>query len=498
MPSPYVPHFLAAIVLGFSFAVFADEGAELSSLDRSFVEWAEKRAGAATKHGDMARRFLNATGRDADAYERGMDRLERDFRAALGKSMPADGAARLAALEKFFFEDQGFRADLDLELPENLYPDAILERKRGYCLGLTLVLLDLGERLRWPLAAASAPRHIFLRDVGDSGKGRTRNLETTRGGESNDDAWYVERFALTTPARRALLATISPRRTAAHLINNHGFVLLAAGQLEVARREFQDALRVDPGLVEATINLGVLEARGKSFRAALTAFESALEEWPDDAELLLNRLNALISMQRWNPAAAAIVPLARVHPKVASLEKSLAAIRSHLNRRDHWPLIQNASVAINERLASDGVLAPGLKATYYGDRRLKRRVLERVDPDIEFQWKWQAPTRAMPRDDFSIRWKGYVRIPSAARYTLTVICSDGVRVWIDGERVLDSWIVQRNNLVHTEIELTEGLHDFRVEYFEGNHEAGIKVFLAEENAEEFLDLRKQFFYRVSS
>ena len=162
------------------------------SLDPGFAEWIAKQPAGGPGYGEIVRRFLEAAGRDVAAYERGMDQLECDFRTALeSRGKLADGAARLAALKKFFFEEQGFRADLDLQLPENLYPDAILERRRGYCLGLTLVLLDLGERLQWPFAVASAPRHIFLRDIGTASRDDALAISAPRRIRDKEHLRYV-------------------------------------------------------------------------------------------------------------------------------------------------------------------------------------------------------------------------------------------------------------------------------------------------------------------
>ena len=189
------------------------------AVDEGFVKWI--REAAAPRYGEVAERFVAAAGRDEQVYRDGIARLHEALVAFVEREgRLTEPAARCALLARFLFEEQGFRVDLDLTERENLYPDAILERRRGYCLGLTLVLLDLGERLSWPLVAVSAPRHTFVRY-----RAATHvNIETTLGGQRRDDEWYQRRYGLST---RAQLVELGPARTAAHLLNNHGYVLLA-------------------------------------------------------------------------------------------------------------------------------------------------------------------------------------------------------------------------------------------------------------------------------
>ena len=193
--------------------------------DPAFARWLSKTKDF--RYEELAGRFLKACGRDSAAYQKAMETLARNFRTALKKQgNPATPRERCRALQEFFFRQQGFAADLDLERLDNLYPDAILRRQRGYCLGLSLVLLHLGEKVGWPLQAAAAPRHTFIRyGVGTS----PLNMETTLGGELHDDAWYTERFDLSGQGR-VRLETLSPRQTGAHLLNNHGYVLLNEGR----------------------------------------------------------------------------------------------------------------------------------------------------------------------------------------------------------------------------------------------------------------------------
>jgi regulator of sirC expression with transglutaminase-like and TPR domain len=455
------------------------------SLDASFAKWLG--GPGEIRYGEIATRFLQAAGRDVSAYTHEMDALARDFRAFLeAHQNPEPPRERVVLLRRFLFEERGFRADLDLTELGNLYPDAILRRKRGYCLGLSVVILDLAERVGWPLIAVSAPRHTFLRYPSSP----HLNLETTLEGEIHDDEWYRKRFDLGA-ADRNLLRPLSPRQTAAHILNNHGFVLLERGQLEGAARDIREALRTDPGLVEARINLGVYQARSGDLKGALQAFEAVEAKWPGDPYCRLNRANALISLDRPAEAAELGLGLLETHPQLTGLSEVLQTIRERLDPRSDWSSLQRLSIALNGRRSKR---SPGLRGTYFRDARLREVQLTRIDRDISFTWSWKSPGRGIPSDQFSVRWTGLLKIPHRDLYTFYVICSDGVRIWVDGRRVVDAWRRANNNFTEGAVDLLPGLHDLRIEFFESVGEAGIKLMLTSKSQEDFLPLEEILFH----
>jgi hypothetical protein len=73
---------------------------------------------------------------------------------------------------------------------------------------------------------------------------------------------------------------------------------------------------------------------------------------------------------------------------------------------------------------------------------------------------------------FSARWTGTFHFASG-RYTLNTFSDDGVRVYVDGRRVINSWQPMRGYRSAT-LNLSEGTHTVRVEYFERTGRAGIR------------------------
>ena len=58
---------------------------------------------------------------------------------------------------------------------------------------------------------------------------------------------------------------------------------------------------------------------------------------------------------------------------------------------------------------------------------------------IAFDSKGKSPAPGVPAEEFSIRWTGTVSAPKAGKYTLIVNSDDGVRVFLDGKKVIDAF-----------------------------------------------------------
>jgi uncharacterized protein YgiM (DUF1202 family) len=99
---------------------------------------------------------------------------------------------------------------------------------------------------------------------------------------------------------------------------------------------------------------------------------------------------------------------------------------------------------------------------------------------LNFNWGTGVPivngvaVAGMPSDNFSARFSSTQNF-QAATYTFTVASDDGVRVFIDGQNVLDRFVGRALTTDTFQRAMTAGPHNITVEYFEGIDQAVIQV-----------------------
>lgn len=119
----------------------------------------------------------------------------------------------------------------------------------------------------------------------------------------------------------------------------------------------------------------------------------------------------------------------------------------------------------------------GLKGQYYNGTAFNTIVNTRTDAQINFNWGIGSPMSSVGTNDFSVRWTGKVVPRHTQAYTFTATCDDGVRLWIDGQQILNFWGSNLNTprSATTPI-LTAGQPtDIKMEYYEGAGGASAKL-----------------------
>jgi beta-glucosidase len=137
-----------------------------------------------------------------------------------------------------------------------------------------------------------------------------------------------------------------------------------------------------------------------------------------------------------------------------------------------------------------GASEQGLAGEYFKGRDLAGTpILRRLDPTVDFRWFRGAPTdepvargelpaeRALGGDDYSVRWTGKLLPPVSGEHELVVTANDGVRLWVDQRLLIDAWKSGGPTRVHrAQVPLLAGqAHDIRLEYFEGERDAEVRL-----------------------
>lgn len=86
-------------------------------------------------------------------------------------------------------------------------------------------------------------------------------------------------------------------------------------------------------------------------------------------------------------------------------------------------------------------IASGISGNYFNNRTLTEPTVgSRSDAPIDFNWSTGAPgVGGVNADSFSVRWTGYVRVTQSGSYRFQTISDDGVRLYVNGNLVIDRW-----------------------------------------------------------
>jgi regulator of sirC expression with transglutaminase-like and TPR domain len=124
-------------------------------------------------------------------YEAHLDLMALQILARLPEN--ATHVEKLRAISDYIFSEMRFRFP-----PQSLYAKeidvytflpAVLESRRGVCLGVSILYLCLAQRLELPLEAITPPGHIYVRYV--NADGVETNIETTARGIDVPSDYYL-------------------------------------------------------------------------------------------------------------------------------------------------------------------------------------------------------------------------------------------------------------------------------------------------------------------
>jgi len=105
-------------------------------------------------------------------------------------------------------------------------------------------------------------------------------------------------------------------------------------------------------------------------------------------------------------------------------------------------------------------------AAYYPNKSFSgSATIVRYEGQIDYDWGVGSPGSGIPTDGFSVRWAGYFFL-EAGRYKFTTETDDGVRLYVDGNLVIDEWHDMGRTPHSVELELASGVHPVRMDYYE--------------------------------
>jgi hypothetical protein len=119
----------------------------------------------------------------------------------------------------------------------------------------------------------------------------------------------------------------------------------------------------------------------------------------------------------------------------------------------------------------------GLTGDYFSGTTLTTKVLTRTDATVDFQWNTAAPGVGVPADNYSVRWTGQVSPRFSGSTTFYTSSDDGVRLWINGQQLINNWTNHGTTENSGSITLTAGQkYDVKLEYYDGTGGATARLF----------------------
>ncbi len=137
------------------------------------------------------------------------------------------------------------------------------------------------------------------------------------------------------------------------------------------------------------------------------------------------------------------------------------------------------SPAVFEILEPRQMLASnGLLTTYFNNLNFTGKTATRVDPAIVFNWpNHSSPATGIKGASFSARWSGLVKPAHSNAYTFVVRNPDGVRLWVNGQLLIDAWKQSPTASHSGTIYLQKDKRvDLRLEYFVNKRTANISLY----------------------
>jgi hypothetical protein len=137
------------------------------------------------------------------------------------------------------------------------------------------------------------------------------------------------------------------------------------------------------------------------------------------------------------------------YSKTAQARNAPARIElSHLTVRQYRNAVTDLVGGFRDAFQRDE--RRGLHAEYYKSRRFRtsERVIERIDPVIQFDFGTSSPDpEKMEADQFSIRWDGSVLVPETGDYEIVVRTEHATRLWLNdlNRPLIDAWVKSGND-----------------------------------------------------
>jgi hypothetical protein len=118
----------------------------------------------------------------------------------------------------------------------------------------------------------------------------------------------------------------------------------------------------------------------------------------------------------------------------------------------------------------------GFAGQYFSNSDFTGTELQRTDSSVNFAWGSGSPDPSIGADSFSAHWTGQLLPQYTQTYSFYTTSDDGVRLWINGQNLIDNWTNHSSTVDSATIALVAGRrYDLWMDYYDSSSTATAKL-----------------------
>ena len=224
------------------------------------------------------------------------------FAATVKSRLSSDAFAeqKVIVLNRYLFNELGFCGNVgDYYDPRNSHLNQVLERRTGVPITLSILYMEIGQRLGLRFQGVSFPGHFLVKLRVTGGQ---LVLDPFCGGEAQSESDLRARLAQALPQREAdtlplpqYLQAATSRQVLARVLRNLKGIYLHSEEAQNALKVMQRMVMVAPHAAEEVRDRGLAYYKLDCFRAALADLDDYLDRRPHapDADEIKDKTAAL-------------------------------------------------------------------------------------------------------------------------------------------------------------------------------------------------------------
>ena len=232
---------------------------------------------------------------DIEGYLSKLDRMAAVVRERIRGEI--DPYQIIVQINRYLFDEEGFFGNTyEYYEPMNSFLNDVLERKTGIPITLSVIYLEIGRRLNFPLVGVGLPGHFIIKHI--SSQREILIDPFTRGkilSEEECAEMLNEIYGKDVPFRREFLASTPKKQMLARILTNLKGIYLHLQDYPRALSAVERILLINPRTPQEIRDRGMVYYKLEALPKAMIDFETYLKLAPDaqDASIIKQNIQLL-------------------------------------------------------------------------------------------------------------------------------------------------------------------------------------------------------------